>query len=217
MTKRLFDIILSMIGLILSFPIGAIIALAIKLEDGGPIFYFQDRLGKNNKIFKILKFRSMVENAERDLGPVQAKMEDERVTGLGKILRATALDELPQLVNILKGDMSFVGPRALRPAECETGQNRQKSIYEFEWSRERLSALPGLTGVAQIFAARDICRREKFKYDMWYVKNRTFFLDLYLILLSFLITFKSKWEAEGNKFNFIGVSLKHRIERQLNE
>ncbi|MFX0195824.1 MAG: sugar transferase, partial [Candidatus Hodarchaeota archaeon] len=113
--KRIFDITLSISGIILSSLLYVLISLAILLEDGWPVFYFQERIGKGGRIFKALKFRSMIKDAEKELGPVQAKENDPRVTKVGRILRATALDELPQLINILKGDMSFVGPRALRP------------------------------------------------------------------------------------------------------
>jgi lipopolysaccharide/colanic/teichoic acid biosynthesis glycosyltransferase len=125
MLKRLFDIVLSSIGLIGSSPLWLIFSLAVKLQDGGPIFYGQERVGKNGRIFKALKFRSMVPDAEKESGPIQATENDPRVTKTGKILRATAKDELPQLWNIFKGDMSFVGPRALRPKEKEVHGNPQ--------------------------------------------------------------------------------------------
>lgn len=113
--KRLFDICLSSLGLVISIPLWVIIPLAIKAEDGGPVFYFQERVGKGGHIFRLLKFRSMIVDAEKETGAVQATADDPRVLRVGRLLRATAMDELPQLVNILKGDMSFVGPRALRP------------------------------------------------------------------------------------------------------
>jgi len=121
--KRSFDIFFSSIGLFLSFPLWLFISLCIKLEDRGPIFYTQERVGKNGRIFKVIKFRSMIKNAEDITGPLQAQKDDSRITKVGKILRATAMDELPQLLNILKGDMSFVGPRALRPQEVEVRGN----------------------------------------------------------------------------------------------
>ena len=117
--KRLFDILISSIGLILPSPLWLVFSLAIKLEDIGSIFYPQNRVGKNGKIFKALKLRSMIPDTEKDSGLVQAVEDDPRVTKIGSILRATAMDELPQLINIFKGNISFAGPRALQPYEIE--------------------------------------------------------------------------------------------------
>ena len=119
MIKRLFDASLAGVGLLVSAPFWCVIPLAIKLEDGGPVFFPQARVGLNGRVFKALKFRSMRPDAEALTGPVQATENDPRVTRVGRVLRATAMDELPQLVNILVGDMSFVGPRPLRPGELE--------------------------------------------------------------------------------------------------
>lgn len=127
MLKRLFDIGLSSLGLIGSSPLWVLFFVAIKLEDRGPVFYSQGRVGKGDRIFKALKFRSMIPDAEKHTGAVWASENDPRVTKVGRILRATAMEELPQLWNIFKGDMSFVGPRALRPEEIETG-NRKLEI-----------------------------------------------------------------------------------------
>jgi len=121
MIKRIFDISLSFFGFIFSLPIWLFIGLLICIEDGLPIFYLQERVGQDGKVFRALKFRSMEKDAEKEIGPVQAKENDYRVTKVGRILRATAMDELPQLINIFKGDMSFVGPRAMRPHEIEAG------------------------------------------------------------------------------------------------
>ena len=119
MIKRSFDIALSGAGLVGSLPLWAIIAAAVKIEDGGPIFYTQERAGLHGRPFHALKFRSMRPDAEAAVGPLQASVDDPRVTRAGRLLRATAMDELPQLWNIFRGDMSFVGPRALRPGEIE--------------------------------------------------------------------------------------------------
>src|SRR5713226_9514405 len=121
--KRLFDLVLAGFGLMASAPIWGIVAAAIRLEDGGPVFYRQDRVGRGGRVFKVMKFRSMIANAEDGVGAIQAQRHDPRVTRVGRYLRATAMDELPQLWNILRGDMSFVGPRALRPGEIEAGRN----------------------------------------------------------------------------------------------
>lgn len=195
--KRPFDIILSCIGLFISLPLWLIISLCIKLEDRGPIFYLQERVGKGGKVFKAIKFRSMIEGAEEGIGPLQAKGNDPRTTKIGKILRATAMDELPQLVNILKGDMSFVGPRALRPKEIEVNpKSNWKHMEDIPGYGIRSKVRPGLTGVAQVYAPRNIDRHNKFRYDIIYLKNMGFFLDLKLILLSFWITLRGKWESK---------------------
>lgn len=209
MAKRIFDFTLALSGIILSLPLWILIALAIYLEDGLPIFYLQERIGKEARIFKAVKFRSMIKDAEKDSGPVQAKEEDPRITKLGKILRKTAMDELPQLINILKGEMSFVGPRALRPQEREVQDSVVKSVFDYPGFSERIKARPGLTGIAQIAANRDIDRRNKFQYDLYYIRNQSFLLDLYLIIISFLITFKGKWESRENKFRLLLTSLKY--------
>jgi lipopolysaccharide/colanic/teichoic acid biosynthesis glycosyltransferase len=198
--KRPFDFTLSLIGIIISLPLWILIGLLIWLEDRGSILYRQERLGKNGRIFKALKFRSMIKDAEKDVGPVQAKENDPRVTKVGKILRATAMDELPQLINILKGDMSFVGPRALRPAEREVrGNPDTKRIEDIPGYRERQTVRPGLTGLAQIYLPTDAPRQKKFRYDILYIKKQSFWLDLKLIFLSFWITFRGKWESRQRK------------------
>jgi lipopolysaccharide/colanic/teichoic acid biosynthesis glycosyltransferase len=198
--KRLFDAVLAATGLALSAPLWLVIAAAIKLEDGGPVLYIQDRWGRGKSQFKALKFRSMVTNADLEWGAVQAGRDDPRITRVGRFLRATALDEMPQLWNILTGDMSFVGPRALPINERqvqEAGEHvADDRIPGFE---ERLRVRPGLTGVAQVYAPRDVPRAEKFRQDVFYVENQSFVLDLKLILLSFLITFRGKWEERGAK------------------
>ncbi|MEW6068083.1 MAG: sugar transferase [Nitrospirota bacterium] len=201
MLKRLFDILLSSIGMILSSPLWIIFSLMIKLEDRGPIFYTQERVGKQGRVFNALKFRSMIKDAEKDVGPVQAKENDPRVTKAGRILRATAMDELPQLINILKGDMSFVGPRALRPDELEVRGNPEVlDIEDIPLYKERITVCPGLTGLAQVYLPSDAPRKDKFRYDLLYIKKQSLLLDIKLILLSFYITFRGKWEHRGTKF-----------------
>ena len=201
LAKRAFDVALSGLGLALSAPLWAIAALLIKLEDGGPVFYRQERVGARGRPFTVLKFRSMVPDAERGLGPLQATAGDPRVTRVGRLLRATAMDELPQLVNILRGDMSFVGPRALRPGEIDAvGNGRLVALEEVAGYAARTAVQPGLTGIAQIYAPRDIARRQKFRYDLVYVRRRSFWLDLRLILLSFWISLRGTWEQRERKF-----------------
>jgi rhamnosyl/mannosyltransferase len=200
-TKRIFDVALAGAGLLLSAPLWAVTAALIKLEDGGPVFFRQERVGQNGTTFTVLKFRSMVVDAEKDHGPVQASAGDSRVTRIGRLMRATAMDELPQLVNIFKGDMSFVGPRALRPGEIEAlGDGRIVALEEIAGYRERTAVQPGLTGVAQIYAPRDVARRHKFRCDRVYVRRRSFWLDIRLILLSVWISMRGTWEHRQRKF-----------------
>jgi len=191
--KRLFDILLSGIGLILSAPLWIIFTILIKKGDQGPVFYSQYRVGKNAKIFNVLKFRSMVPDAERNTGAVWATENDPRVTPIGKIIRATAMDELPQLWNIFRGDMSFVGPRAERP---ELVEDFAKKIQGY---MKRFSVTPGLTGIAQVYGRYDTPPQHKLKYDLLYIKKRSLCLDMKLIVLSFWITFKGKWESREKK------------------
>jgi lipopolysaccharide/colanic/teichoic acid biosynthesis glycosyltransferase len=198
--KRALDVVLSGIGLVCSAPLWAGIGAAVKLEDGGPVFFGQDRVGEGGRVFRALKFRSMIPDAEAGVGAMQATEHDPRITRVGRLLRATAMDELPQLWNIFRGDMSFVGPRALRPGEIETGGNgRHVPMEEIAGYTERHSVRPGLTGIAQVFAPRDVPRRHKFKYDKIYVANQSLALDLRLIALSFWITFRGRWEDRGRK------------------
>jgi lipopolysaccharide/colanic/teichoic acid biosynthesis glycosyltransferase len=199
--KRALDVLLSGAGLVLSLPIWVVVAAAVKLEDGGPVFFAQERVGRGGRVFRVLKFRSMIPDAEARVGALQAAEHDPRVTRVGRWLRATAMDELPQLLSIFRGDMSFVGPRALRPGEIEVrGDGRHEALEAVPGFAERCRVPPGLTGVAQIYAPRDIPRRQKFRYDRVYIRRRSFWLDLRLIALSFWITFRGTWEARGRKF-----------------
>ena len=198
--KRVFDMLLSSAGILISIPVWMIIIFVIKFQDGGPVFFLQKRVGKHGKIFRVIKFRSMIVDAEKESGPIQATEHDSRVTKFGRILRKTAMDELPQLINIWKGDMSFVGPRALRPEEKEVrGNETMLKIENVPKYKERLNVTPGLTGLAQVYLPADATRRQKFRYDALYVRKRSFCLDLKLVALSFWITFKGKWESSGKK------------------
>jgi len=200
MIKRLFDLALSAVGLIVSAPAWALFALAIKTEDGGPVFFPQARVGLDGRVFTAMKFRSMVVNAEASSGPVQADEDDPRITRVGRVLRGTAMDELPQLWNIFAGDMSFVGPRPLRPGEAEVrGDGQFVRLEEIPGYEARHSVRPGLTGIAQVYAPRDIDRARKFRLDRLYLKRAGLCLDLKLIVLSFWITGRGNWEAQGPK------------------
>jgi len=200
MIKRLFDATLAAAGLVLSSPLWLLIPVAIKLEDGGPIFFPQDRVGRGGRVFKALKFRSMRPNAEALTGPVQAAENDPRITYVGRVLRGTAMDELPQLVNILRGDMSFVGPRPLRPGEVDVrGDGRMIPLDQIPGYGERHGVRPGLTGLTQVYAPRDISRTSKFRLDRLYLRRSSFWLDMRLIALSFWITARGAWEIRGRK------------------
>jgi lipopolysaccharide/colanic/teichoic acid biosynthesis glycosyltransferase len=199
--KRALDVTLAAAGLGVAWPLGVLIAGLVKLEDGGPIFYAQPRVGRGGARFLSWKFRSMRPDADARFGPRQAQAGDARVTRVGRVLRATAMDELPQLWNILRGDMSFVGPRALMPDEIEVGGGGVSVALEsIPGYMARHRVRPGLTGLAQIYADRDVSRRRKFRYDLLYIRRRSLALDLRLILLSFWITLRGTWERRGTKF-----------------
>lgn len=198
--KRFFDGALALTGLTLSAPLWLLFAAAIKLEDGGPVFYAQDRVGRGGRAFRALKFRSMRQDAEAATGPLQARHGDTRITRAGRVMRATAMDELPQLWNILRGDMSFVGPRALRPGEIEMEGNEPVALEAVPGYLQRIAVRPGLTGIAQVYAARNVPRRHKFRYDALYIRRQSLWLDVRLILLSFWISFRGTWESRGRKY-----------------
>ena len=188
--KRCFDILLSAIGLILLSPIMILVSLAIFLYDRGPVFYRQTRYTKGGKTFKILKFRSMIPNAEKDGVARLASENDDRITPVGKFIRACRIDELPQFFNILKGDMSFVGPRPERP---EIADEYTKAVPEFAF---RLRVKAGLTGYAQIFGKYNTTSYDKLKLDMIYVENASLLTDLKLLLLTLKVIFM-KESTEG--------------------
>lgn len=193
--KRPLDFCLAVIGLFFSFPLWVLFIFLIWIEDYGPVFYIQERVGWNGKIFKSIKFRSMKPEAEKGMGPIQAKENDPRITNIGRFLRKTALDELPQLINIFKGEMSFVGPRALRPTEKGNCDNITKSVFDFPEFKVRSRVKPGLTGTAQVFTSRNLAYEGKFKYDLWYIDNTSCWLDIKLIARSILITFNASWDS----------------------
>lgn len=205
--KRLFDLTLSGAGLLASLPLWGVIAAAVKLEDGGSVFFRDLRVGQGGRLFTALKFRTMVPDADGRFGPRQAIEDDPRVTRIGRVLRATAMDELPQLWNIFRGELSFVGPRALRLGEIEVRGSRyggRASVAPLEripGYRQRHSVQPGLTGIAQIFADRDIPSHQKFRYDLLYIRRRNFWLDLRLVAISFWVTFRGRWEVRGTKLS----------------
>ena len=200
MIKRLFDIAVSAAGLIVFAPVAGVIAAAIKIEDGGPVFFTQERVGQGCRVFSAFKFRSMIVDAERHTGAIQATVDDPRITRVGRVLRATAFDELPQLWNIFRGDMSVVGPRPLRPGEADTtAGGALLPLSAIPGYERRHLVRPGLTGVAQVHAPRDLPRHGKFRYDLLYLKRAGLWVDLVLIAQSFWITARGRWEHRGRK------------------
>jgi len=173
--KRVFDLFFSMLALIVLSPIFVIVAVAIKIEDRGPVFYKQDRVTIGGKVFGIVKFRSMIEDAEKDGKPIPAGEDDNRITKVGRFIRATRIDELPQLINIIAGDMSIVGPR---PERVEHVEKYTQDIPEFAF---RLKVKGGLTGVAQVFGKYNTSPLNKLKMDLYYITNYSLLLDLQII------------------------------------
>ena len=192
-TKRVFDVGASFVGLTLLSPVLLVVAIAIKLESKGPIIFSQDRVGLNGKIFKMYKLRSMVSNAEElkeklleqneMSGPMFKMKDDPRITKVGKFIRKTSIDELPQLINVLKGDMSLVGPRPSLPKEVE----------QFEpWMYERLQVKPGLTCIWQVSGRNNIDFEDWMKLDIKYIEEQSILVDIKLILKTVLVLFGDK-------------------------
>ena len=188
--KRFFDVLLSLIAMIIASPIMLIVSLAIKLEDGGPVFYRQTRVTKNGKEFDILKFRSMVVDAEKNGEVIPAKGRDPRITKVGRIIRATRIDELPQIINIIKGDMSIVGPR---PERVEHVKKYTEEIPEFQY-RQKVKG--GLTGYAQIYGKYNTSAYDKLRLDLMYIENYSLILDIKLILMTLQIMLRPE-STEG--------------------
>ena len=181
--KRSADVVVSFLGLVILSPILAITALLIKIDSKGPVIFKQKRIGKNGKVFDIYNFRSMCVGAENKGSGVYSGKGDARVTKVGRIIRATSIDELPQLFNILSGDMSFVGPRPERP---EIAQQYEKDMPEFAL---RLQVKAGLTGYAQVYGKYNTPPYDKVQMDLMYVANQSILEDLRLMLLTFKIMF----------------------------
>jgi lipopolysaccharide/colanic/teichoic acid biosynthesis glycosyltransferase len=187
--KRLLDLLMAAFALICSAPFWATIGLAIVLEDGWPILYAQPRVGKGGRVFRFLKFRSMVKDAERFSGAVLAEKDDPRITCVGRILRKAALDEIPQLLSIFRGDMSWVGPRPERP---EFVREFSRTIPGYA---DRHAVRPGLTGLAQVYGRYHTDPADKLRYDLHYIAHRSLLLDFRLFVKSWLITAKGRWDA----------------------
>jgi len=184
--KRLVDLIFSILVLIFSAPLMLLFPLIIKLESKGPIFYRQKRVGLKEKIYEVYKFRSMLENAEAETGPILARQNDKRVTRVGSFLRRSHLDELPQFLNVLKGEMSLVGPRPERPAFIKEF-NREIRGYS-----RRFTVKPGITGPAQLYGRYETSAKNKLKYDLAYINNWSLGLDLKILFLSLEIILRGR-------------------------
>ncbi len=204
--KRFMDIVLCLIAMIPAAPIMLIVALAIKIEDGGPVFYKQKRATIGSKEFEILKFRSMIVDAEKEGISIPATGDDPRITKVGKVIRATRIDELPQILNILWGDMSIVGPR---PERIEHVEEYTRQIPEFEY---RLKVKGGLTGYAQIYGKYNTSAYDKLRMDLLYIENYSLLLDIKLVLTTVRIMF-SKESTEG----FEKIAENNKITEQIIE
>lgn len=195
--KRWLDVAVAGVALAVSLPLWAIIALAIKLEDGGPVLYAQRRWGRRKTPITVHKFRSMRWASESVDGSVQARADDPRVTTVGRWLRATSLDELPQILSIWRGEMSWVGPRALPINEVQVNEAEQLPDEAIPGFDARSQVTPGLTGIAQVYAPRDVPRAKKFRYDCLYIRRQSLALDLHLVLVSLWITARGNWSGQG--------------------
>lgn len=171
--KRLFDIIFSLIIFIVFLPLWVIIAILIKLTSPGPVFFLQDRPGLHKKIFKVYKFRTMKPGSEKMIKGQEVMLDDERITSIGKFLRRTKIDEIPQLLNVLKGEMSLVGPRPERISSLDDYTDK---------IAKRLNMRPGLTGLAQVSGNIYIPLEERYRFDVYYVENFSLWLDLKIII-----------------------------------
>ena len=187
--KRAYDLLVILFAHLALFPVWIIlwvvIPIAIWMEDRGPVLFRQQRIGKDGNSFSLYKFRTMVANAEID--GLATAHEDPRITNVGRVLRRTALDELPQIINILKGDMSFVGPRAL-PIAMHNEATTEEPRFP-----ERLKVSPGLTGVAQSYLPRHCSPRKRLMYDIIYIKKVSIWLDMRLMLIAVLATITGTW------------------------
>ena len=173
--KRFFDILLSFILLVIALPFLVLIAIAVKIDSKGPVIFKQQRIGKGGKVFNIYKFRSMCVGAEKTGSGVYSGKGDARVTRVGKILRATSLDEVPQLINVLKGDMSFIGPRpplTYHPWPIEEYTDEQKKMFNVR---------PGITGWAQVHGRKDVEWNKRIELNVWYVEHVSMWLDIKIV------------------------------------
>jgi len=198
LVKRIFDIVYSLIFLAILSPVMIFVALIIHITSPGPAFFRQERLGENGKTFEVIKFRSMVNNAEKLTGPVLATDRDPRITKFGSFLRATRLDEIPQFINVLQGDMSLVGPRPER--EFFVSQFSETIPYY----RYRMVVKPGITGLAQVMGKYTTSAEDKLRFDLMYIRNYSVLLDLKILLLTARVVFQ-RGKATGVENNMTAV------------
>ena len=191
LTKRIFDLALAAFGFLLFLPLWALISVAIYLEDGRPILFIQKRVGKGGREFTAYKFRTIYKRYDDQVAQAVAMhSDDRRIMKIGRILRKTALNELPQLLNILRGDMSFVGPRPEPPEFIAAYEKEVPNL-----SRIRYQIRPGLTGIAQVYGPHNMAPRNKLRYDLLYMRRRSFWLDMKLIGMSVWNTIRARWDA----------------------
>jgi lipopolysaccharide/colanic/teichoic acid biosynthesis glycosyltransferase len=198
--KRILDLGFGLLLLVTTAPAWPVIALAVKLEDGGPVFYRQRRWGQGGRLFEVFKFRTMISDSDEKHGVVEARDEDERVTRIGAILRSFGIDELPQVLNIIRGEMSFVCPRPLAVGEVVHDDDGNPTVWDrLPEFRRRMSVRPGLTSLATLYLPKDVDRRRKFRYDLLYIRRRNLWLDVRLIALSLWVSLSGRWETRQNK------------------
>ncbi len=187
LSKRLINIIFSAILLVLFFPLFLIISIVIKLDSRGPIFFIQNRVGYNNNIFRLYKFRSMINRGPEEINQLNESIvnskNDQRVTKIGSLLRRSSLDELPQIINILKGEMNFIGPRPILP--------EQYQVVPIKY-RKRFEVHPGITGLSQIKGRRNLDWENQLKYDCEYVEKCSFIFDLYIFFKTIILVLRKE-------------------------
>lgn len=184
--KRILDIVVAFVSLIILSPLMLVTALLIKLDSKGPALFKQDRIGKDGRVFKIYKFRSMCENAEHTGSGVYSGADDMRVTKVGKVIRATSIDELPQLINIIKGDMSFIGPRpplTYHPWDISEYTNEQLHMFD---------VCPGISGWAQVNGRKDVEWHKRIELNCWYVDHMCLWLDIKILILTVVKVLKNE-------------------------
>ena len=204
--KRVFDLIVAFIGIIITSPILLAAAVIVKLTSPGPVIFKQERITRNNRVFDIYKFRTMSQDAEKNTGPVISGNNDPRITSVGRVFRKLRIDELPQLFNVIKGDMSIIGPRPERPFFVE---QFCKDIPEFE---RRTTVSAGITGFAQVLGKYDTSPEDKLRYDLLYIKNYSILLDIKLVFQTIKVmltgnniserSFNKQYRGNGKTINF---------------
>ena len=205
MLKRGFDFISSLIGLVVLTPVFGVIALAIKRDSEGPVFFAGERIGRDGKLFKILKFRTMVESPEAHNGPRINTRDDARITRLGRFLRDSKLNELPQLINVLRGEMTLVGPRPCLPYEAEE---------YLRWHKNRFDIRPGITGLWQVSGKNKLPFKQMIRLDISYLRNLSLWLDIKILLLTFPAIVQFVFDAVKNQIRGYKVTESPTVESE---